>query len=153
MSVKLWIFLTPQFHYLFCVLNRSISLRQFFWVPTTYVMVERVRASPASLRCGPWARHINPSLVLVQPRKTRPYITDRLLMGRKESNQTNKQTKMFGWEIRTLIFPLLSYVESCWSEFFTYISLWQCGDNYCPASQEWQWPPVLFTQLSWTYHR
>ena len=37
----------------------------------------------------PWARHINPSLVLVQPRKTRPYITERLLMGRKESNQTN----------------------------------------------------------------
>ena len=32
----------------------------------------RVRASPASLRCGPWARHIYPSLVLVQPRKTRP---------------------------------------------------------------------------------
>ena len=30
------------------------------------------------------------SLVLVQPRKTRPYITERLLMGRKESNQTNK---------------------------------------------------------------
>ena len=38
----------------------------------------------------PWAKHINPSLVLVQPRKTRPYITERLLMGRKESNQTNK---------------------------------------------------------------
>ena len=35
------------------------------------------------------ARHINPSLVLVQPRKARPYITERLLMGRKESNQTN----------------------------------------------------------------
>ena len=28
------------------------------------------------------------SLVLVQPRKTRPCITERLLMGRKESNQT-----------------------------------------------------------------
>ena len=34
----------------------------------------------------PWARHINPSLVLVQPRKTRPNITERLLMGCKESN-------------------------------------------------------------------
>ena len=31
------------------------------------------------------------SLVLVQPRKTRPFITEILLMGRKESNQTNKQ--------------------------------------------------------------
>ena len=30
---------------------------------------------------------IYPSLVLVQPRKTRPSITERLLMGRKESNK------------------------------------------------------------------
>ena len=34
------------------------------------------------------SRHIYPSLVLVQPRKTCPYITERLLMGCKESNQT-----------------------------------------------------------------
>ena len=33
---------------------------------------------------------INPSLVLVQPRKTRPYITERLLMERKESNQAKQ---------------------------------------------------------------
>ena len=51
----------------------------------------RVRASAASLHCGPLARHIYPSLVLVQPRKTCPFLTERLLMGRKESNQTNKQ--------------------------------------------------------------
>ena len=37
------------------------------------------------------SNNINPSLVLIQPRKTRPYITERLLMGRKELNQTNKQ--------------------------------------------------------------
>ena len=36
------------------------------------------------------SKNINPSLVLVLPRKTRPFITERLLMGRKESNQTNK---------------------------------------------------------------
>ena len=35
------------------------------------------------------SKNINPSLVLVQPRKTRPFITERLLMGRKELNQTN----------------------------------------------------------------
>ena len=40
----------------------------------------------------PWARHINPSLVLVQPRKTRPFITERLLMGRKESNQIEQMS-------------------------------------------------------------
>ena len=43
-----------------------------------------------------WVRkNINPSLVLVQPRKTRPFITETLLMGRKELKQTNKQ-KCFG---------------------------------------------------------
>ena len=39
------------------------------------------------------SKNINPSLVLVQPRETRPYITERLLMGRKESNQSNKTRK------------------------------------------------------------
>ena len=37
------------------------------------------------------SKNIDPSLVLVQPRKTGPFITERLLMERKESNQT-KQT-------------------------------------------------------------
>ena len=37
------------------------------------------------------SKKINPSLVLVQLRKTRHFITERLLMGGKESNQTNKQ--------------------------------------------------------------
>ena len=36
------------------------------------------------------SKNINPSLVLVQPRKTRPFLTERLLMGHKESNQTKK---------------------------------------------------------------
>ena len=40
----------------------------------------------------PLSKYINPSLVLVQPRKTRPIITERLLMGRNEPNQSNKQT-------------------------------------------------------------
>ena len=33
------------------------------------------------------SKNISPSLVLVQLRKTRPYKTERLLMGRKKSNQ------------------------------------------------------------------
>ena len=41
------------------------------------------------------SKSINPSLVLVQPRKTCPFITERLLMGRKESNQTNFVFSMF----------------------------------------------------------
>ena len=43
----------------------------------------------------PWARHINPSLVLVQPRKTRPFIIERLLMEPKKSNQTNTQVCLY----------------------------------------------------------
>ena len=39
-----------------------------------------------------FSKNINPSLVLVQPRKTCPFITEILLMGRKESNQTNIHT-------------------------------------------------------------
>ena len=38
-----------------------------------------------------YTRHIYPSLVLVQPRKTCPCLTERLLMGRKESNQTKQK--------------------------------------------------------------
>ena len=54
----------------------------------------------------PWARHINPSLVLVQPMKTGPYITERLFVGRKESNQTNKQktNKSFIFAFLLLLF-------------------------------------------------
>ena len=37
---------------------------------------------------------LNPSLVMVQPMKTSPYITERLLMGRKESYQTKKKTSI-----------------------------------------------------------
>ena len=36
------------------------------------------------------SKNINPSLVLVQPWKSHPFITEILLMGRKEPNQTNK---------------------------------------------------------------
>ena len=41
-----------------------------------------------------WARHINPSLVLIQPRKTRPYITERLLMEHKK-NQIQRDLQHF----------------------------------------------------------
>ena len=53
------------------------------------------------------SKNINPSLVLVQPRKTSPFITERLLMGRKESKQTkqNQKTILVGKEfIRFLRF-------------------------------------------------
>ena len=59
---------------------------------------------PRGRRFEPQRRHcvvslnkkINPSLVLVQPRKTCLFITGRLLIDRKESNQTKQYMfKMF----------------------------------------------------------
>ena len=64
----------------------------------------------------PWARHINPSLVLVQPRKIGPFITERLLMGRKESNQTSKNhviayfMYLLGQDTTIYIYPYLSWL-------------------------------------------
>ena len=55
------------------------------------------------------SKNINPSLVLVQPRKTRPYITKRLLMGRKESNQT-KQTNKYVKEYKYLMAQLFRWL-------------------------------------------
>ena len=52
----------------------------------------------------PFARHIYPSLVLGQPRKTYPFITERLLMGRKESNQTKNQTVYFAEACENALF-------------------------------------------------
>ena len=70
------------------------------------VCLTRDRAAAGSSLTGvtavcPWARHINHSLVLVQPRKTRLYITERLLMGREESNQT-KQTNVYNKRLHEL---------------------------------------------------
>ena len=56
------------------------------------------------------ARHIYHSLVLVQPRMTRPYLTERLLMGRKESNQTNKQCLFYAEGLDHLIIPPANFV-------------------------------------------
>ena len=61
-----------------------------------YDIMSWVRASPASLRRGPWARHIYPNLVLVQPRKTRLCLTERLWWAFriKSNKQTNIQTNI-----------------------------------------------------------
>ena len=51
------------------------------------------------------SKKVNGSLVLVQPRKTCSFINERLLMGCKESNQTNKQiNKSYNKCILILIF-------------------------------------------------
>ena len=40
------------------------------------------------------SKNLNPSLVLVQPSETRPFITEILFMGRKESNPKTKFVKL-----------------------------------------------------------
>ena len=59
------------------------------------VLDSRPRAAGSSLTgvTALWSlRKTHPSLVLVQPRKTRPYITEILFMGRNDSNKTNKNS-------------------------------------------------------------
>ena len=48
------------------------------------------------------SKNINPRLVLVQPRKTCLFINERLLLGRKESNQTKTRDKKMNEIILTL---------------------------------------------------
>ena len=53
-----------------------------------------MKVSPSKLIQGESSNNL--SLVLVQPRKTRPYITERFLMVHKESNQTKTKNVQTG---------------------------------------------------------
>ena len=72
------------------------------------------------------SKNINPSLVLVQPRKTRPFITERLLMGRKESNQTNKSSISNG---------------PCFNSFHIHVHF---NEMLCRAKVQWHQYKVTF---------
>ena len=74
-------------HFFIFYLGSAVAQWYSAWLKTEG---PRVRASQGSRSCGPWARHIYPSLVLLQSRKTRPCLTERLLIARKESVQTKK---------------------------------------------------------------
>ena len=100
------------------VIQIRISLKTFCILPGAQWLSGRVFDSkPKGRGFEPHRRHcvvslsknINPSLVLVQPRKTRPFIAERLLMGRKESNQTNK-----------FVYCILLYVFICCSMYKVY---------------------------------
>ena len=54
-----------QSKYMFWVLKRTVSLRRFFWVPTTYVFVENKKSS-FQLRTFNW-RPVLVYLGLLQP--------------------------------------------------------------------------------------
>ena len=108
----------------------------------------RVRASPESL---PWLEQdtFNPSLVLVQPKKIGPFITERLLMGRKESNQTNKNhviahfMYLLGQDTTTCLDLL--YLSLFFKLTYIYrISIFSC----CRADA---FIKYIFLQLNWLF--
>ena len=80
------------------------------------------------------SKNINPSLVLVQPRKTRPFITERLLMGYKESNQANKR-KDHGYKM-LLQLPFIKTKETLYKNVnenmfsFTFLCRSSCICNF-----------------------
>ena len=108
-----------------------------------------VRASPASLRCGSWARHIYPSLVLNQSRKIRPCLTGRLLMGRKQSNQTNKYCPIWHWPLTNWPFnwaTVKNNLETCMilhSPLCLVVDIGQFG-LFCSQN----WPLTLLMTLT-----
>ena len=72
------------------------------------------------------SKKIYPSLVLVQPRKTRPYITERLLMGRKNQIKQTKQTNCTVLDENSiLIYPL------CTDENAGLLNKWISRDTSC----------------------
>ena len=80
------------------------------------------------------SKNINPSSVLVQPRKTHPFMTERLLIGRKESNQTNKQNHIM---IYDLILQIL-LVKKCPFHIFKCIpeNFYNGSKTYCLQSRQ-----------------
>ena len=78
------------------------------------------------------SKNINPSLVLVQPRKTSQFITERLLMGHKESNQTNKVSTKKGFSILVLRLMIASMQSQ---QFCLFCQLMKCvrriSDKQC----------------------
>ena len=73
--------------------------------------------------------------MLVQPRKTRPYITERMLTGRKESSQTNKQKS-----------PMCTSdgLDSCMTPGFwqTLVSIAEVRYRYCSEIEPCKWKPM-----------
>ena len=64
------------------------------------------------------SKNINPSLELVQPRKIHPFITERLLMGCKELNQTKDLERLYFLLIYEEVVALSlyqSFISEHWS--------------------------------------
>ena len=84
-------------------LSSSLVSNQIYYMGGQWLSGRVLDSRPKGCGFEPHQRHcvmslsknISPSLVLVQPRKTHPFITERLLMGCKESNLTYKQDILY----------------------------------------------------------
>ena len=95
---NVYMYISPKINYVLTNSAHPDEMPHFIWVVTAchagaQWLSDRVLDSrPRGRGFEPHRRHcvvslsknINPSLVLAQPRKTRPFITERLLMGRKD---------------------------------------------------------------------
>ena len=96
----------------------------------------------------PWVRHIYPSLVLVQPRKTCPYITEGLLMGHKESNET-KQGKQINKSYLAVMRQrqcLVTFTKVLLRAFFL---AWNCNYFLIHKFKHMFWVPKRTISLKW----
>ena len=107
-------------------------------------------------------RHIYPSLVLVQSRKTRPHLTERLLMGCKESNKKNKQTNKINiinynalthWEQENHVQTKQCKIRSEHGHSFAFIGnlFGQCMRLQSLAHQEASKVQAHVRRLAWTF--
>ena len=123
------------------ILGSAVAQRQSAWLET-----ERpwVRASLASLRCVLEQDTLILS-VMVQPRKTRPYIIERMLMGRKVSNQTNKFAFI-------LTRSTLGLLHDNFGTFVTVMALDWCQNFVSAQYFEIKWTEfhqILYMHLYW----
>ena len=110
---------------------KSGSFSVICWCSGSVVeCLTRDRGAAGSMLTGvtvlcPWARHINPSLALVQTRLTRPFIFERLLMRCKESNQTNKKASTFSRHFISFTWPRANLCPELWNGPPHLLSFWQ----------------------------
>ena len=88
------------------------------------------------------------SLVLVQPRKTRPCSTERFLMGRKESNQI-KQTNPHSWYFEHVcIYCRKIYQVSSLNGYLKYVfNLWLQKRHHLSLNEPVTTKVVCFSRL------
>ena len=149
----------PWHFWIFWLSGSTVAQWWSAWLNTEGLLVW---ASPASLHCCPWARHIYTSLVLVQPRKTGPCLTERLLMGRTESNQTNKfvfqqwtihmkKQALYGFIKKLSNLKMSSAVDFSWCIKGYILFVWNSTCFMFSKDKVFKWPKVIIPAIPLLY--